>query len=287
MEPLIPLESMSDRVAFSSDGRRVLSVAPGPVAEVRDVASGLLVSAFSVESGYPPHNDLMHAVALDACGRQALLVAAYSSRARIYDVERGQERLCLWFEGASSPIIAVGFSPDSALAFVGYRRRQVAVFECQTGRLVHHLRSSLPTPWPGKSFTHADLVCCLASRGERLLASFGDLAACEWNLTDGSEVATYTGHFQEIVGLALGSRRVWATQDGSVWEGGQCLWQASSHWHFAVFSQDGERLLVGSDRGLEAIDLGNGQCDLVTSETCGSALTVDFAPLGGLPLPEV
>lgn len=291
MEPprqLIPRQSMSDRVAFSGDGSRVLSVARGPVAEVREVTDGRLVSSFPVESGLPPHNDVMQSVALDTCGQQALLVPAFSTSARLYAVESGEELFCLRLEGGAGPIVALGFSRDATLAFVGYHIRRVAVFECCTGRLVHDLRSSLPIPWPGKASTYSDLVCCLASRGERLLASFGDLSVSEWNLSDGKEVATYTQHFHEVIGLAQGSRRVWATQDGRIWERDGCLWQAASpaNWHFAVFSEDGHRVLVGSDRGLEAIDLGKPEAHLVSRQRPRSSAMVRFAPAGGFVYPD-
>ncbi len=233
------------KLAFSPDGRQLVTSASDGLARLWDVASGDLVHtlaghsgnlvgvAFSPDgvlvatagvdgtarlweaaSGVPVrtltgHSDTVMAVAFSPDG--LLVTAGVDGRARLWDVASGAPVRTL--AGHSGNLVGVAFSPDGVLVATAGVDGTARLWEAASGVLVRTLAG------------HSDTVMAVAfSPDGVLVATAGvDGTARLWEVASGVLVRTLAGHTDAVMGVAFspdGGRLATASHDRTarLWE---------------------------------------------------------------------
>lgn len=172
-------------VAFSPDGRFVLSGGDDKVMLLWDAATGAMIRS------YVGHKETIYAVAFSHDGRYALS-AAWDNTAKLWDVNTGKELQTL--AGHTRPVNAVAFSPDDRNALTGSSDHSVKYWVLGKENPILTLGGTL-----------SPLIDDVAvSSNERYLLTGGrDKVLRLWDLLEGRQVRVFKGHNGSIVSVAF------------------------------------------------------------------------------------
>jgi WD40 repeat protein len=257
------------RVAFSPDGRRLLSCMAEDVARLWDVGSGRQLRAFG--TSLP-----VWGVDFYPDGRRVL--CAGGGGMAVWDAENGQE--VQRFEGAKG-IWAVALSADGRRVLTAQQEdHTLQLWDAESGR-------------PLSRFVgHGDSVVALAwSRDERrVLSGSWDKTVRLWDLERWGELWRYEGHAKKVWSVALspdGSHAASADESGLVrlWDLGEGEPRARPlpRWHTGAvlslaFSPDGRVLAsAGEDGQIVLFDVAADR-RLHAWQLPGPVFAVRFAP---------
>lgn len=199
-------------LAFSADGRQVVSGGPDRTVRIWDVDTGREVQRFV------GHRGAINGVAISADG-QFILSAGGDRTARLWDVRKGT--IIHELAGHLDIVWAVTFSPDGTRAFSaggnyydldkpgfvpGARDHDIRVWDTATGQVVHRLSG------------HQDAVVALAASGDgrKLLSGSKDGEVRLWHVPSGRQLETFAGHKGAVNGVAFfpdGQRALSAGED--------------------------------------------------------------------------
>jgi WD40 repeat protein len=248
-------------VAFSPDGRRILSGSYDNTVRLWEVDGGKLLHVFR------GHTERVRSVAYAPDGRHALS-GSYDKTMRLWDVAAGRQVHC--FQGHTHWVMSVALSADSRRALSSGFDQSVRLWDVEVetearrglaGGLFHHIWRL----WGGRSrrelarlLGHSNNVTTVAFSPDcrRALSGSIDKTVRLWDLATRREVRRFEGHSRGVMSVAFspGGRRVLSGgMDNRVFlwdvETGQPLYRHEGHTDVVTsvaFTPDGRQALTGS-----------------------------------------
>ena len=257
-------------VAFSPDGKRLVTGSWDQTAKVWEAASGRELLTLK------GHSAPIWCVALSPDG-QRIVTGSWDQTAKVWDAASGRELLTL--RGHSRPIRSVAFSPDSQRIVTGSWDQTAKVWEAASGRELLTL---------GGTNGNVDSVA-FSPDGQRIVTGLGDSTAKVWEAVGGRELFTLKGHGHQVRSVAFstdGQRIVTGSDDqtAKVWEAttGKVLLTLKGHAaeiYCVAFSPDGQRIVTGSwDQTAKVWEAASGR-ELLTLKGHSAAIwSVAFSP---------
>lgn len=253
-------------VAFSGDGKRIVTAGDDGTARVWDAAGGAEIMKLSPNSRTttaPSHDiirnpDHVTAAVFSPDGKLIATASGNLSREpgppRLWDAVTGKEQRTLEGHvdesGWIRDVNAIVFSPDGTRVATASNDQTARVWETATGRLLLTLRG------------HERVVrnVAFSPDGKRLVSTSNDQTARVWDVSTGAEVLVLRGHQGNLPGVAYspdGARIV--TTGGEdrtvkVWDArsGRELLTFANHRGIVravAFSPDGRNVVTGSYSG--------------------------------------
>lgn len=230
---------MVNSVAFSPDGRFVLTGSEDNLARMWNAATGKLLRKFVGHSGG------VMSVAFSPDGRQ-VLTGSRDSTARLWDAATGKE--LRRFKGDEVSVDAVAFSPDGRLVLTGGWDQTARLWDAATGkelrRFVGHRLD-------------VDSVA-FSPDGRFVLTGSQDETARLWDANTGKEVRQFVAHPHNDRHIPYQISSATFSPDGryvatvnyletQLWDtaSGKRRWVIEGHYQTGAFSHDGRYLLVG------------------------------------------
>jgi WD40 repeat protein len=194
-------------VAYSPDGRYVLTASFDKTARLWDAKSGRLLRSLK------GHKEYVSSVSFSPDGRSAL-TGSYDGTARIWDLETGEE--LYQFEGHASQVLGVAFDPTGRQVLTASDDHTVLIWDVETGRQVQLLRAG------------SGLLSATFSPNGNLVAAGGrDKVVYLWNSKTGEEVRRLAGHSDPVWSVSFspdgrylasgsddGTARIWRVSSG-------------------------------------------------------------------------
>ena len=171
-------------VAFSPDGKRVLTGSDDNTARLWDAATGNPVATLA------GHKARVSAVAFSPDGKR-VLTGSSDNTARLWDAATGNAVATL--AGHTGSVSAVAFSPDGKRVLTGSGDTTARLWDAATGNAVATLAG------------HTGSVSAVAFSpdGKRVLTGSDDNTARLWDAATGNPVATLAGHTGSVSAVAF------------------------------------------------------------------------------------
>jgi len=259
-------------VAFSTDGRRVLSGSRDKSMKLWEVDSGRLLRSFE------GHSDKVSAVAFSPDGQYALSGSS-DQTLKLWELDSG--RLLRTFKGHTDWIESVVFSPDGRRILSGSADKTLKLWEVNSGRLLHSF------------IGHSDKVKAVAFSpdGQYVLSGSGDKTMKLWELDSGRLLHTLKGSSSPVSTVAFSPKKQHALLGVNNEikllgvDNGRFLRSFTGHSekvNTMVFSSDGQYALSGSDdKTMKLWEVNSGRLLQSFSGHSGSINAVSFSPTNG------
>jgi WD40 repeat protein len=258
-------------VAFSPDGKRIVSGSQDHMVKVWDATNGRETLTFD------SHQDVVRSVAFSPDG-QRIVSGSWDIPPKVWDATTGQETLTL---GEQNFVMCVAFSPDGKSIVGGNGYRLLKMWDAASGEETLTLKG------------HNEAVLCMAFSpdGKRIVSGGHDRTLKMWDIRTGQETLTLEGHTGSIRSVAFspdGKRIASGSDDQTirVWDAasGQQTLTLKGHtdrvWSVA-FSRNGKRILSGSnDSTMKLWDATTGRETLTLKGHTGGVMCVAFSPDG-------
>lgn len=168
-------------VAFSPDGKQVLTGSDDKTARLWDTQSG---KALRVLTG---HVDRVRSVAFAPDGKQ-VLTGSEDRTARLWNAETGQE--VRTFTGHSGIVYSVAFAPDGKQVLTGSQDGTARLWDAQNGKEIRAFEEQLRFGM----FSSLVLSVAFSPDGKRVLTGSFDKTARLWDTQTGKELRAFKGH---------------------------------------------------------------------------------------------
>ncbi len=274
VEPLtLSVGSSANSVAFSPDGKRIVTGSLDATAKVWDAQSGKELLTLK------GHSSSVMSVAFSPDGTR-IVTGSTDGTAKVWDAQSGKELLTL---SMGSSVNSVAFSPDGRRIVTGNAEAgssdAAKVWDAQSGKELLTLRAA----------SNVDSVA-FSPDGRRIATgSYFYATAKVWDAQSGKELLRLEGHSHGVDSVAFSpdSRRI-ATGSADatvkVWdaETGKELLTLSmgSSVNSVAFSPDGRRIATGSVDAAKVWDAQRGEEVLTLKGHSSSVMSVAFSPDG-------
>lgn len=195
------------RAAISPDGSRVLAGAVDGLAYLWDAESGRLVRTFRA-----PRTAPIYSVAFSSDG--AYVLTGTLGEARLWSAESGDSLRT--FQGHRGSVVSVAFSRDGSRILTASDDSTARLWDVHTGDVIRVFLGH-------ENGVHSAIFL---GDGERILTGGGDSTARIWETETGNVVSTFEGHTGNVVSVASspdGRRLLTGSHDGAA-----ILWNAST-----------------------------------------------------------
>jgi WD40 repeat protein/serine/threonine protein kinase len=255
----IPLDALCKGLAFSKDGKTLVTSTARPSPDNRLTSSRGTITLWHMPDGtqltaYPTEQGVMGPATAAFAATPDLSLAAYGlqqKRIRVLDLRDGKE---LWPPVVASTqyIIALAFSPDgkTLASAAGFDDDNIRLWDVASGREIGRLEG------------HGAFICSLVfwPDGKTLASSSQDQTIRIWDVASRTCLDVLRGHRLEVFRLALladGKTLVSGCKDGTV-----CVWDTSTRHprqprmtlpgRFAAwcFAPDGQSVLTAGEEGV-------------------------------------
>jgi WD40 repeat protein len=269
--PNIPHASIRS-VAFSPDGRRVLSGSWDHTIKLWDPATGTLLRTFV------GHSSGVDAVAFSPDGAH-VLSGGMDNTVRLWDAVTGA--LLRTFEGHSKAVNSVAFSADGAGVLSGSSDKTIRLWDRATGAPLRIFKGHSGEVWSA----------ALSADGARVLSGSSDRTVRLWDAATGALLRTFKGHSGRVWSVAFspdGGRVLSGSSDRTVrlWDAatGAPLHTLEGHSGEVVsvaVSPDGRRVLSGGrDNVVRLWDAATGALRRTFQGHASWIWSVAFSPAG-------
>jgi len=259
-------------VAFSPDGKRIVTASLDKTARIWDAETGQELRKLE------GHTGAVSGVAFSPDGKR-IVTASLDKTARVWDAESGQELRQL--EGHTNDVYGVAFSPDGKRIVTASFDKSARVWDAETGKELCQLQG------------HTNTVAGVAFSpdGQRIATASNDRTARVWDADSGKELRKLEGHTSAVWGVAFspdGKRIATASVDRTarIWdaETGQELRKLEGHTRYVMgvaFSPDGKRIVTASnDKTARVWEADSGQQLRELEGHAGAVYGVAFSPDG-------
>jgi uncharacterized protein with WD repeat len=262
-------------VAYSPDGRRIVSASYDTTVKIWDAESGQLTRTLA------GHSAGVSSVVYSPNGRR-IASASWDKTVKIWDAESG--RLIHTLSGHNNTVRSVAYSPDGRRIVSASEDKTVKVWDAESGGLIRTL--------PGHSgFFVMVLSAAYSPDGRRIVSASTDKTMKIWDAETGQLIRTLSGHKKTVSSGAYspdGRRIVSASEDNTVkiWdaESGREIRTLSGHngkVTSAAYSPDGRRIVSASvDETVEIWDAESGQLIRILSGHNGAVISATYSPNG-------
>jgi WD40 repeat protein/tRNA A-37 threonylcarbamoyl transferase component Bud32 len=225
-------------VAYSPDGRRIVTGSADETARVWDAETGQ--ESLRLEG----HTASVRAVAFSRDGER-IVTGSWDRTVRVWETATG--RLLHSIVANGKEVFSVAFSPDGQRIVSGGQEAKARVWDANSATELFPLEGHTSLVW----------AVAFSTDGERIVTGSWDQTVKMWDAKTGQELRTFIGHRGAVLSVAFspdGQRVVTGGQDhrAKVWDAanGTVLFTLKGHTAAVLsvsFSQDGKRILTSSD----------------------------------------
>ena len=258
-------------VAFSPDGKRIVSGSQDKLVKVWDATNGQEILTLDA------HQEVVRSVGFSPDGKR-IVSGSWDCPPKVWDATTGQEIFTL---GSENFVMCVAFSPDGKSIACGNGYWKLKLWDATSGEETLTLKG------------HNEAIVCMAFSpdGKRIVTGSHDRTLKTWDLTTGKESVTFKGHTGSIRSVAFspdGKKIVSGSDDHTVrvWDAasGQETFTLNGHkdrvWSVA-FSPNGKQILSGSnDKTMKLWDATTGRETHTLKGHTSGVMWVAFSPDG-------
>jgi len=177
-------DSNVNSVAFSSDGRQIVSGSDDKTIKLWDASTGSLIRTFS------GHTYFVTSVAFSPDGRQ-IVSGSNEGTIKLWDASTGS--LIRTFLGHSEGLSSVAFSPDGRQILSGSWDNTIKLWDASTGSLI---RTFL-------GHSEGVLSVAFSPDGRQIVSGSNEGTIKLWDASTGSLIRTFTGHTRGVSSVAF------------------------------------------------------------------------------------